>query len=175
MNPGEQAPKQEIKLTPEAKEIISLFQQAIKETNEQEQDRLFQEFYMKLNQAVTPRDRKPKTSEMLYYMKDVALGKSRDKTLYIGSGTSGQRIYFQNHIVIPSNERDKIARLAKDARIIEAGEWVEAESIDGKPRWMRYSQPGGGQGGDWELGKEYWNRYMKTFGEEIVDLLQEIE
>lgn len=157
----------------EGKRIIKLFQEAKMFANDEEiKDFLWQKFAERLVAAVTPKGERPHVGEMLYSMKDIALGGKRDDKFYIGSGTAGQRIIFENHTVIPRGDTKTVERLEREAKkVYEAPNLVEFESADGKPRWMRYPKP---EGESWKFGKDYWERYMETFGDETVDLLEDI-
>ncbi len=155
-------------VTAEAQEIIGLFRRAREAAAGEIQDSLFQEFAQKLVAAVTPRGQTPHVGDMLHQMKDIALGK-RIGPIYIGSGTAGQRIRLDNYVFVKNEDRDKLNRWEKNTKKTDLGDGVELETLDQKPRWMRYVKP---EGENWKFGKEYWERYMETFGGEVVDLLE---
>lgn len=165
-------PKIEKVLSPEAREIIALYQKAIVETDPQKQEQICQEFYRQLIKAITPINQKPATGSELYRMKDILLGKGEGR-LYIGSGTSGCRIAFDNYLTLPKSEETKVRQHIKDIKVIDGfSNSFEVEDEKERRRWMRYYKP---SNNDYKFGGRYWERYMETFGSETVDLLQEIE
>jgi hypothetical protein len=183
MNPQENIPNGDPKFEMglEAREVISLFQQAKAATGD-EQIKLLEKFREKLLDIVTPpgpNSMRPTTPGRT--VKRVVLEET-DDCLAVGTGTSGQRIHFKQQIEVHNNW-ELADRLGKGAKKNEetwegtGGEKffnIRLESEDGKPRWMQYYRP---QDKDYTTygGGKYWERFMNAFGGEIVDLLQEIE
>jgi len=144
---GEKDPQE---MSEEAMGILKLFQEAkTTGSNEEKQNELLRAFYNGLMRIVLPEGEKSDTE-----LKEILLGKGK-KYFYqdyfiVGGGSSGQRIYFKEY----NNSSHNI------------------ESNDKKPRWMWYPKP---SGRSWTFGEQYWERFNRNFGGEIVDLLQNIE
>jgi hypothetical protein len=80
----------------------------------------------------------------------LATGEERyfgDDYIFVGSGTSGQRIYFLKDSSEPGGGQEESKRV----------------------RWMGYSEP---RERDRQFGERYWKKYMEIFGSEKVDLLE---
>lgn len=160
-------------MSPEAREIIALYQRFVLETNPEEQEKISQEFFRKLITAITPKGEEPRTSSELHRIKDILLGKQQDNRLYIGSGTSGCRVPFDSQAIFPKAEETKIKEKSKEIKISEGLEnTIDVEDEKRRHRFMKYYKP---EGSDYKFGGRYWERYMETFGTEIVDLLQELK
>lgn len=147
-----------------ASEVIALFQKAKQAEDHDKKVKLMQSFYSRLMQLITPKD------EAHFNLSDQVLidilnGKKMDNYLSVGGGTSGQRIYFENHIIIPSGEDPH--KYGFDLESTQFGGFYELESKDRKPRWMLYRKP---EGKDWSYGQRYFECFIKEFGDTIVDL-----
>ncbi len=165
-------PEKHWELTPEAKEVFALFQRAKQTQDEKEQLALFKDFHTKLVRLLTPSQETPLIKVSGERIKKVVLGLDPFNYIALGGGTGGQRIFLEKWVTI-YNDRDKAERLGKGAeREIYTENEITLKSADGKPRWMKYPKP---SGGDWHFGERYWNKYIEVFGDEIVDLEQEVE
>lgn len=153
----------------QAREIILIFQRAKAAQDGTERARLMQEFYQKLIAIVTPPNEGffERTDQDLI---NIVLENTTHNYLSVGGGTSGQRIYFRNTIMIPMDKDAK--KYGADLQATEFSGFYELESQDGKPRWMTYHKP---EGSNWPHGQRYWEKFIATFGDDIVDLLQKIE
>jgi len=166
---SEQDKKEPQEMTDEAREVIRLFQEAKLATDIEEQNKLLQNFYAGLMNIVTPEGERPNGQSDQELKRVVIDGKKLGGYNYlsVGGGTSGQRIYFKNHIIVPSGESPAI--YGYDITPEEFQGQYELESKDRKPRWMTYYKP---EGSDWSHGQPYWERFVKNFGNEIIDLVQ---
>src|SRR3989344_2660954 len=154
--------KVENELSPEAHEIIALYQRFVPETNPEEQEKISQEFYRKLIIAVTPKGEEPHIGSGLHDIRGILLGKQKDNRLYIGSGTSGCRIPFNKYAIFPKAGEAKIKERSKEIKISEGlNNTIEVEDERRRCRFMKYYRP---EGGDYKFGGRYWERYMETFG-----------
>lgn len=163
----------------EAREIISLFQKAKITADEKERLKLLEEFKIKLVRLLVQKTGTIAEDQQIPPI--LLTGEKKyfgDDTIFLGGGTSGQRIFLKKEISI-YDDLAKAERLGKNATRKEflwkkgqPGELLEImlESADGKPRWMAYYKP---EGGDLKFGWKYWERFVEVFGDEIVDLLQE--
>lgn len=141
---------EEQKLSPEAREVIKIFQEAIKTTDLDAQKKLVREFYTKLLLIIDPKGgHHPNWNdkdlvEVILYGRDSCAG-----GLWVGTGSSGERIIFINYL------------LSED--------FNDKETEDKMSGWMIYAKPEQGSG-NWAF--EFWQNFTKHFGGEIVDLRQ---
>ena len=179
----EEDPKLETKfeMGPEVSEVISLFQKARKADDEKERIKLLEEFKLKLIRLLqsSTENSKPSFAESQELPRVLLTGEKKyfgDDMIFLGGGTSGQRIYFTNHVFL-SNDASKADHIGKNAKRSEYRSEkderlsIELESNDGKPRWMTYFKP---EGNDWKFGERYWKKFVEIFGDDTVDLLQEL-
>ncbi len=169
---------------PKAREVISLFQKAKETSDEKEWVKMLEEFVVKLVKLVQPPPPHggPTIAESQSLPRILITGERRslgDDTIFLGGGTSGQRIFLKKEISI-CDDQAKAERLGKGAirkefsgKKGQPGESLEInlKSTDGKLRWMIYHKP---EGGDWKFGERYWKRFVEVFGDDTVDLLQEL-
>jgi hypothetical protein len=167
----EQPKKEQREMSREVKALILTFQKIRSSKDENEQLKLIEEFHTKLLDIVTP-DGENLPNDSPERLKKVLDGREMPATSYIsvGSGTDGQRIWVQSHVIIENQEDAE--RLGKDAKSESVFGNIELESVDGRPRWLKYNKP---EGTSWPIGKRYWERYIEKFGNPVVDLLQEIK
>lgn len=163
-------PEQGRELKGEARELILLFQRARVSQNSEEQLALFQEFYNKLMEMVTPVEESVPKESAERVRQNVNREPGSGGYLSVGSGTSGQRIFFRNAIYVENEaQAQQLGRGAKTEKIEDK---LEMTNEDGAPRWMHYPKPGKNDGAH---GERYWKMYMARFGNEMVDLLQELK
>lgn len=128
-------------LSPEAREVISLYKAVHETRSEEKQELAALEFLRKLYALVEQNPDDLAGEERWHYS---SRGQARqmvyeDKKLYVGSGTAGCRIYLDS----------------EHPKTYEAGEW------------MYYFKP---EGDSWMYGGRYWENFMKHFKNEIVRL-----
>ena len=84
-------PEQEFELTPEAREVVRTFQEASNLIDQGERKRMFKEFIEKLLRLTSP----PEWGIPEQEIPGIIIGTNRrDNYAIVGSGTSGQKIYF---------------------------------------------------------------------------------
>lgn len=136
--------RQTERITPEGVEAIKTFQSALVSNEPQDRRNKVRKFYDQLAKIVyfpDQRDLMLRSDESLE--KQILLGEDLMLTggLWIGTGTSGERIIFTNY----DSETDQ-------------------ETSDKMVGWMIYPKP------DTQKGMEFWQRYVEHFGDLKVNL-----
>ncbi|MCX6722114.1 MAG: hypothetical protein NTY04_02905 [Candidatus Staskawiczbacteria bacterium] len=149
------------------KRIIKLFQEA-KKAEGKDRERLLQEFYDVLIRAVTPGDKRYHDVSNEHLENVIMGGPGPNHCLWVGSGTAGSRIYFNEEIYVPEGKDP--AKYGPDLELVDGD---QLKSTDKKPRWMWYPKPA--KGGDWAHGHQFWERFMENFGDTTIDLQQKLE
>ncbi|MBI4049196.1 MAG: hypothetical protein HY395_00035 [Candidatus Doudnabacteria bacterium] len=134
-------------LTPQAKELIGLFQRARNSASPQDKTALLREFVNKLHELISPGRSTWTPDDQLSGIIVEGVDKS---PIPIHTGTNGQRIYFSRNKPYDGTEK----------------------SADGKVQWMFYPEP---PKDDRYGGREFYNRFLENFGDEIVDMLRKID
>ena len=162
--------KKETELSSEVRDLILTFQKAKEARTEDEQNMLLEQFRLKLLKIVIP-EGEGLPSENVQRLRKVLLEGSQNISNYIpvGGGTDGQRIWFRSQITVKGE--GELDRLGKGANVEPFQDTYALDSKDDKPRWMAYYEPEGSSRG---YGERYWKRYMEAFGNQVIDLLQEL-
>lgn len=163
--------KIEQELSSEGRKIIELFQKAQKTLEPAEREVLLGKFVRQL--VLLLETKEGKIAETQRVPPILLTGQKKyfgDDCVYLGAGTAGQRIFFNDSVIIYDDPR-KAEQLGKDAIIERLTKETLLKSTDGKPRWMVYHFP---EGSDQKFGIDFWSRFIQNFGGEIVDLLQRL-
>lgn len=129
----------------EARELINLFQRA-KNTIGEERTNLLRQFLNRLHELISP-GRATWTPDN--QLSEIIIDGIDKSPIPVHTGTEGQRIYFS-----PNKPYDGTPK-----------------SVDGKAQWMFYPKP---PKDDRYGGKEFYDRFVVNFGEEIVNMLQKL-
>lgn len=121
-------------------EFTELYQRAKRAGSPEAQIELLRILDKKIRDVVTPGEVTLNTTNMSDQgLIDTYLG-GTGQELWIGAGTMGQRIHFENHRPKPGTE------------------YADLTTEDGRPGWMRYTSPSG------PIGAEEWQHYADYFG-----------
>jgi hypothetical protein len=145
---GRFTPDNQRELSPDAKEIIGLFQKAKATENKEEQIVILRKFADKLNQMIGV-EKRHFTWTPDKQLAPLIIDGSDKSPFPISTGTEGQRIYFSSKKPYELKEK----------------------SSDGKNKWMFYPEP---PADDQYHGEIFYRRFIEQFGEEIVDMSQEL-
>lgn len=167
---------EKFEITDHAKKVIGLFKAAKMEQNSEKQEELLQQFHEKLLDILIPPSRSKFDRQIFYSdkkLRKIILGENRqyfsDDLISFGTGSHGSRIYFMNNINLTGVEDSNKYAADFTAEELKRG---SVKSRDGKPRWMFYKEPSASDG---QAARQYWEGYIKNFGDSIVDLEQNIE
>lgn len=122
-------------------EFADLFTAAMQSTSSEERLKLLRGFESRLRAVLEP------GSSQDVFIDDQSLNDAMTNGkghIPVGGGSLGQRITFQSYRPLsPDNEQ---------------------LTVDGKPGWMRYTQPTTKPGMDSTIGTQTWQRYAEYFG-----------
>ena len=143
-------------LTKEASEVLKIFQQFKVSSETNKQIELAEKFSESLLDLVDPKhlgehNKAPRGQKLVKLLTDGILDGINNHTLYFSTGTSGNRIFFSDHLTNPNESLKDI------------------ESIDGKIGFMFCPKP------DSNIGLEEYNNFVKHFGSSQVDLMRKLE
>ena len=167
--------KQEVRLSPRAKEVMNLFQQARKSGDLATQTRMLEDFRTKLVDLLTPsgkenENRNARSQRLPAILRGEPVKYFGDDLLIVGSGTSGERIYFTSKLHVWSDPEigEKFGKAVDLIKKEENGKLTELASTDGTARWMFFPGPR-------QYGEEYRTAFIENFGDDMVDLLEKVE